>query len=90
MSKVIFEVDLVDPQFEVVGHAQIIQETEYNFVLTWNDFVVNEWTETFNDLWSAMARLSVLHFAVNTESTFHNDPRKFASNFEKFLDGEVE
>jgi hypothetical protein len=59
-------------------------------VLTWTDFVANEWSETFGTLGLAMARLSVLHNAVAMGAFLKDTPQDFTKNANDFLKGQIE
>ena len=89
LNNALASVPLGDENLEVVGHAWIY-ERDGNFVLTWNDFMMNEWTETFRLLGHAMARLSVLHYAVGAGAFLKETPHDFASNADDFLRTQIE
>jgi hypothetical protein len=81
-------IKLLDEVGDHVGQADIF-EREGNFVLYWTDFVVNEWEESFKTFNLALARLSVLHFAVGAGLFFSNDPHDFANNANDFLKSQI-
>jgi hypothetical protein len=83
------DVPLADEKGDLVGRAYVF-ESEGNFVLTWTDFVANEWSETFRLLGHAMARLSVLHYAVGAGAFLKETPHDFASNADDFLRTQIE
>jgi hypothetical protein len=83
------DVPLADKKGDLVGRAYVF-EGEGNFVLTWTDFVANEWSETFRTLGLAMARLSVLHNAVAMGAFLKDTPQDFTKNANDFLSGQIE
>jgi hypothetical protein len=85
----LISIPLIDEVFEHVGQAYIY-EKDNRFVLAWNDGLVNEWSESFDSLGVAMARLSVLHYAVGAGKFFTNDPHEFAADAGNFLKGQIE
>lgn len=83
------DVPLADEKGDLVGRAYV-REGEGNFVLTWTDFVANEWSETFGTLSLAMARLSVLHNAVRRGAFMKDTPQDFDNNANDFLKSQIE
>ena len=81
-------VKLNDAIGDQVGSA-CIYESEGNFVLYWNDGFVNEWSETFASFHLALARLSVLHYAVGVGEFFKNNPHEFALETGDFLKSQI-
>jgi hypothetical protein len=84
----LLSVKLNDENGDHIGQA-CIYENEGNFVLYWNDGLVNEWSETFASFHLALARLSVLHYAVSVGEFFKNDPHEFALETGDFLKSQI-
>lgn len=68
----------------------IKQGTDDSAYLNWNDGVANEWTEHFEKLSHAFARLAHLQACAETkwEKGFVSHPRYFANEFDKFINSE--
>jgi hypothetical protein len=68
----------------------IKQGTDDSAYLNWNDGVANEWTEHFEKLSHAFARLAHLQACAETnwEKGFASHPRYFANEFDKFINSE--
>ncbi|OZG29812.1 hypothetical protein BH683_007755 [Williamsia sp. 1138] len=67
--------------------AKIIADSGDTVVLWWTDNAANEWSETHDNLATALARLAVLqHCIAHTEGFAHTDPLDFASDAASFLD----
>lgn len=60
--------------------------TDGGFELRWSDYVANEWSETYNDLPVAVARLAVLIDAVESDAFLHLDAPEFAREARRWLD----
>ncbi len=73
----------------VVGDYQfkILQGADDSAFLTWNDGVANEWTEHFEVLSHAFARLAHIQSCAESawEKGFNSHPRYFAQQFERFI-----
>jgi len=88
-SKVeLVSIALADKIGNHVGQAYVYKQ-DSNYVLAWNDGMVNEWKEVFADLGLAMARLSVLHYAVGQDKFFANTPHDFTERANDFLKGQI-
>lgn len=80
----------------VVFRATFNDETEFailkredgKFDLTWTDFIINVWTETFDNLSAAMLRAATLVKCGETEwqEGYRQDPEEFAKVAEYFFD----
>jgi hypothetical protein len=60
-------------------------EEFYGFTLYWNDGVVNEWAEHFNDLGTAVARLAALVRGASRGQFFADGPIGFVRWSENFF-----
>ena len=89
LNNALADVPLADEKGDLVGRAYVL-ESEGKFVLTWTDFVANEWSETFGSLGLAMARLSVLHNAVGRGAFMKDSPHDFTKNANVFLKAQIE
>lgn len=67
--------------------ATIVAASGDTVVLWWTDNAANEWSETHDNLTTALARLAVLqHCIAHTEGFAHTDSLDFASAAAPFLD----
>lgn len=63
-----------------------IKRVDESFMLWWGDYVANEWTETYDDLAVAVARLAVLIDAVAHDAFMNDEPAEFAASARTWLD----
>lgn len=59
------------------------------FWLNWNDGVANDWSEFYETLPLALARLAVLEHSANAEKGFADSADEFAVKANDFLEGAV-
>jgi hypothetical protein len=61
------------------------------YVLEWTDFVANDWSETFPNMSTALARLALLAYCCETDwdATFKNDSKDFFLNWVDFAESAV-
>lgn len=66
----------------------ILKREDGKFELTWTDYIINVWTETFEDLSTAMLRAATLVKCGETkwESGFRQTPEEFSKVTEYFFD----
>lgn len=55
------------------------------FELRWSDYVANEWSETYDDLPVAVARLALLIDVVKNDDLFRDESETFARNARGWL-----
>jgi hypothetical protein len=69
----------------------ILKREDGKFDLTWTDYIINVWTETFEDLSTAMLRAATLVKCgeTNWESFFQATPEEFTKVANKFFDTTV-
>ncbi len=68
-------------------HPRQVPAVGGDVVLWWTDCIAYEWSETYPDLATALARLAVLHpCIVNNEGFEHPDPHEFIRAATPFLD----
>jgi hypothetical protein len=74
------------------GISLTMEKQNECYVLTWTDFVINDWTETYDNLSTALARMAVLARCAehNWEIGFTNDTKQFMYTSETFLNGEAQ
>jgi hypothetical protein len=84
----IIKVPLLDEAGDQAGQAQVF-ERGGKFVLYWNDGLVNEWQETYQTLTQALARLSVLHYAVGVGEFLTEAPHDFAASADDFVKSQI-
>lgn len=86
-------------RFDVVAEFTIddsafvtIEKSPSGVSLRWNDGVVNEWTEEYESLSVALARVAVLAACgeKDWEVGFVNDSSTFEANARDFLENETE
>ncbi len=73
-------------------HVAVTVATDGNhFILTWNDYVTNEWSETYPALSIALARFAALMRCSehNWDIGFVNTPGTFVAAAEQFLASEA-
>lgn len=61
------------------------RDGEKAYKLTWNDYVVNEWTEYYPTASLALARVAVLAECLTEEATFEKDALTFTYQASRFL-----
>ena len=66
-----------------------ITQVEGGYELTCFDYVINEWTETYQDLSVALARLAVLSDCVVLGGLFVTSEEEFTYVANEFLNAEV-
>ena len=74
------------------GVSLTFDEQNDRFILSWQDFVANDWQETYNSLSHALMRMAVLARCAESgwELGFINDnDSQFGLNCETFLGGET-
>ena len=56
------------------------------YVLEWTDFVANDWSETFPNMSTALARLALLAFCCETDwdAMFKDDSSEFVARWKEF------
>jgi len=77
-------------RIDLRGKAQAtITQVERWYELTCFDYVINEWTEKYQDLSVALARLAVLSDCVVLGGVFATDEDDFTYVANEFLNAEV-
>jgi hypothetical protein len=77
-------------RLDLRGKAQAtITQVAGGYELTCFDYVINEWTEKYQDLSVALARLAVLSDCVALDGVFVTDEDDFTYVANEFLNAEV-
>lgn len=91
LTDTVVDTVLVSPHGSDVG-VKLTAATGGGYDLWWTDFVANDWTEHYDTLAPALARLALLaHSAAGDwhDCWFENDPDGFAASWASFAAGEV-
>lgn len=85
-KNVVFRIDYKD---EV--EFAILKREDGKFDLTWTDYIINVWTETYEDLSTAMLRAAALVKCGETEwaEGFRQSPEEFATVAEYFFNTSI-
>ena len=81
--------DNVALRIELNGEVEfaIVRREEEKYDLTWTDYIVNVWTETFEDLSTAMMRAATLVKCGEKDwEAFRQSPEEFTKVAEYFFD----
>lgn len=79
---VVFRID-----FKGEVEFAILKREDGKFDLTWTDYVINVWTETFEDLSTAMLRAAALVKCgeTNWDEGFKQSPEEFTNHANDFF-----
>lgn len=77
--------------YKGVSEIAILKREDGKFDLTWTDYIINVWTETFDDLSTAMLRAAALIKCgeTNWNEGFKHAPKEFASVADYFFNATV-
>ena len=73
--------------YEGVSEIAILKREDGKFDLTWTDYIINVWTETFDDLSTAMLRAATLVKCgeTNWDEGFKQSPEEFTNHANDFF-----
>jgi hypothetical protein len=71
----------------IVSFQVLIEEHAHGCMMTVSDLVANEWSEDYENIGAAFARLACLVYAVEHDLTFADDADGFAVRARDFFEG---
>jgi hypothetical protein len=73
--------------YKGVSEIAILKREDGKFDLTWTDYIINVWTETFDDLSTAMLRAAALVKCgeTNWDEGFKQSPEEFTNHANDFF-----
>ena len=73
--------------YKGVSEIAILKTDDGKFDLTWTDYIINVWTETFDDLSTAMLRAAALVKCGETDwdEGFKQSPEEFTNHANDFF-----
>lgn len=73
--------------YKGVSEIAILKTDDDKFDLTWTDYIINVWTETFDDLSTAMLRAAALIKCGETDwdEGFKQSPEEFTNHANDFF-----